>query len=442
MREILRSPNATKVAMIGGLGGFLIGYNTAVISGVLLVLKELFAINTIRQANIVSILLFGALFGAVLAGFFSDKFGRKKTLVATMIAYAVGALIMMVSHAYWLFALGRFVTGIGIGLGVFAIPLYVAEISPPKRRGMLIAINQLAVAVGIFFAYLINFIVDADMNFRIVFAFSFLFALIEMGLVMFIPESPSWLLAMTKRKEARAVIRQVRPEEDADKVIAQIEKHLMNATKDYFMKKVIVPSVIAGLVLSVMHQLVGATAAISYAPSILQQSGFFFIRTATEAAVAIGVFYVLSTIAAFYLIDRIGRKPLLMSGLAVMAFALVLLSVTHFFAVPYLSAFTLIGLILWVSAFALSLGAVVWVLIAEIFPMAVRGKVVALCVFVNFLMNYIISSAFLPLYQKASPAFCFFLFFLFTLASIYYVWKSVPETQHKSLEDIEKFWKK
>lgn len=442
MKQLLQSPNAKMVAGIGGLGGFLLGYNTAVISGVLLVLTEAFGLNTARQANLVSILLLGALLGAVAAGFVADKFGRKKTLMLTMAIYVLGSLIMMVSHAYWLFSLGRFITGIGVGLGAFSIPLYVAEISPPKIRGFLVSINQVSVAFGIFFAYLLNFIFDVNLNFRFVFAFSGLFAIAVTGLVFFLPESPSWLLAMTKRKEARVIIRQVRPDEDADKVIAQIEKHLINASKDYFMKKIIVPSVIAGLVLSFMQQITGFNAMIYFAPTILQSSGFFLIANATEAAVAIGFIYVLATIASLFFVDKVGRKPLLFYGLSGMGVALLILASANLFKVTFISAATVIGLMIFVASFAVSLGPVVWLLIAEIFPMAVRGKVMALCVFVNFLTNYIVSASFLALFQKASPAICFFVFLAFVLASLYYVWRFVPETKHKTLEDIEKFWKK
>ena len=156
MKQLLKNPNAKIAAGIGGLGGFLLGYNTAVISGVLLVLTENFALNTAKQANLVSILLFGALIGAIAAGFIADKIGRKKTLFITMGIYFVSALALTISHEYWLFAIGRFLTGIGVGLGAFSIPLYLSEIAPPKTRGALVTINQVSVAFGIFIAYLLN----------------------------------------------------------------------------------------------------------------------------------------------------------------------------------------------------------------------------------------------------------------------------------------------
>ena len=442
MKQLLKQPNAKMAAGIGGLGGFLLGYNTAVISGVLLVLTETFGLNTARQANLVSILLLGALIGAVAAGFVADKIGRKKTLLLTMGVYFIGGLILTISHAYWLFSLGRFITGVAVGLGAFIIPLYLSEIAPPKTRGALVTINQISVAVGILFAYLLNAIFDVNLNFRLVFAFACFFALIEAGLVWFLPESPSWLLAMMQRKEARAVLRQVRPSEDADKIIAQIEKHLMNASKDYFMKKIIVPSVIAGLALSFIQQMSGINSIIYYAPTILKKAGFFLISSATEATVAIGLINLVCVAVATYLVDKVGRKPLLMIGLSGMGLMLLVLSLSNFLKFAHLGAISLIGLMLYVGFFALSLGPVVWLLISEIFPLAVRGKVMALAVFVNFLTNYLVSFIFLSLFEKVSPAVCFITFSVLTFASIYYVFRFVPETKEKTLEDIEKFWKK
>lgn len=441
MKQLLKNPNAKIAAGIGGLGGFLLGYNTAVISGVLLVLTENFALNTAKQANLVSILLFGALIGAIAAGFVADKIGRKKTLFITMGIYFISALALTVSHEYWLFALGRFLSGIGVGLGAFSIPLYLSEIAPPKTRGALVTINQVSVAFGIFIAYLLNHLFDTSLNWRLVFAFASVFSLIEAGLIYFLPESPSWLLAMARRKEARAVLRQVRPNEDADKVVAQIEKHLMNAQKEYYMKKIIVPSVIAGLILSFIQQVSGINSILYYAPTILQKAGFFLISSATQATVAIGLVYLLATIGAFFAVDKVGRKPLLMIGLGGMSCMLLLLSLTNFLGLKALGAISLLSLMIYVGLFAISLGPVIWLLISEIFPLAIRGKVLALCVFVNFLTNYFVSLAFLPLFEKVSPAVCFLVFAVFCGASIYYVFRFVPETKEKTLEDIEKFWK-
>ncbi len=442
MKQLLKQPNAMMAACIGGLGGFLLGYNTAVISGVLLVLTETFGLNTARQANIVSILLLGALIGAIAAGFVSDKIGRKKTLLITMGVYFLGGCLLTFSNAYALFAFGRFITGVAVGLGAFIIPLYLSEIAPPKTRGALVTINQICVALGVLVAYLLNHIFHINLNFRLVFAFACLFAAVEAGLVFFLPESPSWLLAMMKRKEARSVLRQIRPSEDADKIVAQIEKHLMNASKDYFMKKIIVPSVITGLLLSFIQQLSGINSVIYYAPTILKKAGFFLISSATEATIGIGLINLFAVLLASYFVDKLGRKPLLLIGLSGMGLMLFILSFANFFKFTHLGAVSLIGLMLYVGFFALSLGPVVWLLISEIFPLAVRGKVMALAVFVNFLTNYIVSFIFLALFEKISPQVCFLTFAILTTASIYYVFRFVPETKEKTLEDIEKFWKK
>ncbi len=442
MKRILSQPSAKIAACIGGLGGFLLGYNTAIISGVLLVITDILGLNTAKKANVVSILILAALLGAVLAGFIADKLGRKKTLILAMGLYCLGALIQSVSYTYGVFVLGRFVTGIAAGLGAFVIPLYLSEIAPPKSRGMFVSINQLSVAFGVLFAYLMNFLFDETLNWRAVFLFSAFFALVQVGLAFFLPESPSWLLAMTKRKEARAILRQTRPDEDADKIIAQVEKHLMNASKDYYLKKIIVPSIIAGLILSFMQQISGFNAIIYYAPTILQQAGFFMIKSANEGALLLGLMLLIGTGFSLYFVDKLGRKPLLLFGLGFMSFLLLVLSVSFYFTFSMSSGLILVSLALFVGAYAVSLGPVVWLLISEIFPLAVRGKVIALCVFVNFLTNYLVSLFFLPMFQNFTPAVTFLIFALFTSLSVYYVSKFVPETSNKTLEDIEKFWKK
>jgi sugar porter (SP) family MFS transporter len=442
MKQLFKHPKTLTFSLIGGFGGFLLGYNTAIISGVLLVLKENFVLNTARQANLVSIILLGALIGAVAAGFVADKIGRKKTLLMTMGFYFLGALSLTCAHDYWLFSLGRFIAGIGAGIGAFAIPLYLSEIAPPKFRGGLVSINQLSVTLGILAAFIMNYAFDMQANWRVVFGLCLVISAAEAGLIYRLPESPSWLIAMSKRKEARAVLRLVRPNEDSDRTIAQIEKHLMNASKDYFMKKVIVPSIIAGVVLSVMQQITGINVVIYYAPTIFQKAGFSLISSATLATVGIGIVNVLATIASLFLVDRIGRKPLLIFGLGGMATTLFLLSLSNFFNIDHMNRATFVCLILYVASFAVSLGPVIWLLISEIFPLAIRGKVVALCVFCNFLMNYIVSLVFLPLFNLIGGGYVFLIFALFSCASIYYVFNFVPETKEKNLEDIEKFWKK
>ncbi|NBO23804.1 MAG: MFS transporter [Chlamydiae bacterium] len=442
MKKFLKQPSALWCAGIGGLGGFLLGYNTAIISGVLLVITEKFGLNTARQANIVSILLLGALAGAVAAGFISDKVGRKKTLLIAMAGYFLSSLLLTMTSNYGFFVFGRFLTGIACGIGTFIIPLYLSEIAPPKTRGAIVSINQFSVALGIFVAYLLNHFFDTNLNYRLVFGFSAIFSLAVGGFIYFLPESPSWLLAMMQRKEARLILRQVRPSEDADKIITQIEKHLMNASKDYYMKKIIVPSVITGLLLSIIHQICGFSSMIYYTPKILQSAGFLMVSSATKAAIAIGAMNLVCTAMAVYLVDKIGRKPLLIAGLCGMALMLLGLSIVNFFNPSYKSILTMIALLIYVGSFALSLGSIIFLMISEIFPLAVRGKVMALCIFVNFLFNYIVSLSFLPLFEKVSPQVCFLVFSILSSASIYYIYRYVPETKERALEDIEKFWKK
>ena len=442
MIRIFKQPNAPMAAYFGGIGGFLFGYNVAIISGLLLVLSDSMALNTARQANLVSILILGALIGAVAAGFIADKIGRKKTLLATMAAYFLGSLVLIIASNYWIFSLGRIITGIAAGLGAFSIPLYLAEISPNKERGRLVAINQFCVALGILFAYILNYFFDATLNWRYVFILSLIVSAVGAYFMNCLPESPSWLLAMTKRKEARVIIRQFRPHEDADKVVSQIEKHLMNASKDYFMKKIIVPSLIAGVVLAAIHQITGFYSIIYYAPTILQSSGFYLISSATEAAVCIGIVNLIGALASLFLVDKLGRKPLLLGGLIGMSVSLIALALGNFLSFGFLNIWTLIFLLTYVGSFAVGLGSIVFLMLGEIFPMAVRGKVVALCIFVNFLVNYLISLLFIVLFQKVNPSVCFSVFAITTMASIFYIWKFLPETKEKSLEDIEKFWKK
>lgn len=442
MKQLFKNPSAKMAAIIGGLGGFLLGYNTAVISGVLLVISENFALNTARQSTVVSLLLLGALIGSVVAGFVADKIGRKKSLLITMALYFAGALVLVLANNYYVFSFGRFITGLGVGAGAFIIPLYLSEIAPPKTRGALVLINQLSLASGILMAYVLNYVFDVNLNYRYVFAFSCGFAALVAALILQLPESPSWLLAMMKRKEARVILRQIRPSEDADKIITQVEKHLMNANKDYFMKKIIVPSVIAGLAISFIHQITGFSSIIYYAPKILQTSGFYLISSATEATIAIGVMNLVCTAIASFLVDKLGRKPLLFFGLAGMSLMLLILSISNFLQLALLPAISIVSLVLYVGFFALSLGSIAFLIISEIFPLAIRGKIMALCVFVNFLTNTIVSWLFLALFDGAKPQVCFLVFAILSMASIYYIWKYVPETKEKNLEDIEKFWKK
>ena len=432
---------AVVIASIGAIGGFLFGYNTAVISGALLVFNDLFHLSLAEKANVVSILILGALFGALIAGFLSDRLGRKKTVIVTAAVYVVGSFIIAATPSLgWLF-IGRFITGLGVGLGSLIVPLYIAEMSPIRYRGMLVTMFQLMVTIGIFISYILNYYFDVAGVWRWLFVISLIFAGVLFVSMFFLPESPTWLIAHRKKAKARKILRLVRSGEDIDKIVDRVSKNSTKPKTKTTWKKSLISATIVGIGLSVAQQVTGINAVFYYAPMIFSEAGFASRSSEMLATIGLGAINVIATIFAMWFIDTKGRRPLLLIGTAGMFIGLLFLAICFFIGAKSISILSILSLMFYVVMFAIGLGPITWLLISEIFPMRVRGKVMSICVFANWFTNYLISLFFLPAVKFLGGAWTFMSFAILCALALYFIWLKVPETKGKSLEEIEKSWK-
>ena len=406
--------NLLGVALIAPLGGLLFGYTTAVISSALIFLKSDFALTPLMQGFLVSIILIGALIGASSAGSLSDKIGRRPVILLSDAFFIIGGLFLLLSDELWLLFVGRLVTGVGVGIASVVIPLYIAELAPPNRRGSLVSLNQLAITVGILLAYAVGLIEANQGNWRALFGLALIPALVQFVGMFFLPETRVYV------KEAKSSKKQ--------------------AHFKLLFKKALVPALIVGLGLAILQQITGINTVIYYANQIFDLSGFKAAKGAIWASMSVGIVNVLATIVSLWLIDVVGRRPLLLVGIAGMAAGLIALALSFWFQTGFESIVAVISLMVYVASFAIGLGPVAWLIIAEIYPHQIRGRAMGLAIFANWTFNYIVSLSFLSLIDWLTSSGVFLLYAAICGFAFYFVWRRVPETKGKPLEEIEKFW--
>lgn len=441
------SPILYLVAFIVALGGLLSGFDTGVISGALLFIKDEWALNDYMQGILVSSTLVGATIGAISNGFLADLFGRKKILILTAALFFLASILCAVAPDIVTLIVSRFIIGIAIGVVTFATPLYLSEISPEKIRGMLVSLFQLAITMGILFAYLINaMFANVQYGWRLMLLFGVLPALILGIGMLFMSDTPRWLVSKGRDKEAEEVFKKIEPESNPMESIDNIKKVLRqeNADKKFEFKKWMLAPLLLGVGLMFVQQWTGINTIIYYAPTILKLAGFSTNSGAIYATVGIGVVNCLMTFIAIFLSDKIGRKPLLYAGLFGMALCLFVLGGSFYFTSalgPYLKWCSLFGALFYIAFFSFSLGPIILLLVSEIFPLKFRGFGMSISTMSNFLFNFTVTLSFLPLINKISESNTFSLYGIISILSIFYVYYMVPETRGLTLENIENNWK-
>lgn len=432
------------VSCVAAIGGILFGYNTSVISGVLLFITNDFHLSTIEQEVVVSTLLIGALIGALLGGIIADHFGRKKTLFFTLILFFIGVLTLTQAGGYDMLLVGRFISGLAIGIVSMAAPLYIAEMSPPESRGALVSLNQLCITIGILIAYIVTYAFAAKADWRDMFAFAFIPIGLQFIGLFFIPETPSWLLTRNRKEAAEEILHKIR--------VSQPHLHLVETNKDEdtpskkHWKALLAPSVrkpfLIGIGVAVFQSITGINTVIYYAPQIFQLAGYQAAQTALFATILVGAVNVLVTIISLWLIDRIGRRPLLIAGLIGMAASLAVLGISFIGHGESSGLTAVVALLIFVAFFAVSLGPVAWLIISEVYPLGIRGRAMGIATFSNWVCNYFVSLTFLTLIQVLGTTGTFWLYAIICFLGLWFVIRLVPETKGKTFEEIQAFWKK
>ncbi|MCP5505295.1 MAG: sugar porter family MFS transporter [Chlamydiales bacterium] len=434
------------ISAVAAIGGLLFGYDTGVISGAILYIKQEFAITTGQEELIISMVSLGAIFGAISGGPLCDKLGRKKIVLSSSLVFIISAIGLSFSGSVAELIGWRFLVGIAIGISSATAPLYIAELSPRHVRGALVTINQLFITIGILSSYLIGLLFVESESWRIMFAIAGIPAAIQFLVMIFFPESPRFLANMGDKEGALKVLKKFRAtEEHARLEIAHIEKMTSKDKahwKELFSKKVRA-ALLAGVGVTIIQQITGINTIIYYAPTIFKFAGFASNKAALMATLWVGVVNVLMTFVAIYFLDIVGRKPLLLFGLGGMSLSLLVLGIGFHQTVStaFVGIIALICLFFYIASFAYSLGPVGWLLNSEIYPLHIRGRAMGVATCANWVSNFIITATFLNLINLLGKAGTFWLYGLIGILGLLFIWRRVPETKGKSLEEIEEYWK-
>ena len=467
---IFRNYNSSKqsnsfiaaVCSIGSLGGLLFGFDTAVISGTFSFIEQYFSLDEIEIGWFASSALIGAIIGALVSGSLSDRFGRKPILIIAAFLFFISALGCTIPNSFIFLIVARIIGGIGVGMASVLAPLYISEFSPPKIRGKLIALYQLSIVIGILLAYLSNWLLlkfsqestslfnETDKLYKIfvseVWRGMFGFEMIPSGLfillLFLIPESPRWLIKNNNPEKGFNILTKISGKKIAEKEFIEIKNSISKFKGRIadLLRPGLRLALLVGIGLSVFGQFTGVNIIIYYGPTILENAGFK-IDGALQFQVAIGLINLIFTILALWKIDRWGRRPLLIYGMFSVFISLIIIAFQFTFDSSQ-GILIVVMLCIYMASLALSINAVIWVLIGEIFPNRIRGSAMSIVTFTNWGANFLTAFTFPWYIDKIGMGGGFFTFAGMCLLATIFFNKYVPETKGKTLEEIENFWTK
>jgi MFS transporter, SP family, galactose:H+ symporter len=432
------------LAFVAAIAGFLFGYDEGVIAVARSSLDKDFPMGPLVGGFMTAAVPLGALVAASVAGRVIDRFGRRSVLMAAAALFMLGALVAASISAVWMLIVARFVLGLAIGMAAVAAPLYIAECAPLAIRGALVSTYQLAITVGILISYLTGLMIAGDGTWRVMFGLGVVpGALFLVGLA-FLPESPRWLVLKGFPEKARAGLARLRsPGWDIDRELTEMvrtakEEAGQRAGYSALLEPSIRPALIVGVGLFFLQQLSGINAVIYYAPEIFNHAGFDSANTQMLATVGIGTVNVLTTIVAMFLIDRVGRRPLLVIGFLGTAFTMLVIAAGVVFPGAVPSWIIIAMLLLYIASFAIAVGPLPHLLMSEIFPLRVRGPGMSMASLSNWGFNFLVVFAFPLMLAGPGLAFTFTVFAVICLGGIAFTLSRVPETTGHSLEAIER----
>ena len=451
------------LSVVAALGGFLFGYDTAVISGTIAQVSQLFQLDALQQGWYVGCALIGSIVGVLFAGILSDKLGRKLTMVISAVLFSTSALGCAISADFTQLVIYRIIGGVGIGVVSIVSPLYISEVSVAQYRGRLVSLYQLAVTVGFLGAYLVNYQllgyaqsgsqlsidwlnkIFVTEVWRGMLGMEMLPAVLFFIIIFFIPESLRWLIVKGKEEKAVNILEKIyNSVSEATSQLNETKSVLTSETKSEWallMKPGIFKAVIIGVCIAILGQFMGVNAVLYYGPSIFENAGLSG-GDSLFYQVLVGLVNTLTTVLALVIIDKVGRKKLVYYGVSGMVFSLLLIGAYFLFgeSLGVSSLFLLVFFLFYVFCCAVSICAVVFVLLSEMYPTKVRGLAMSIAGFALWIGTYLIGQLTPWMLQNLTPAGTFFLFAVMCVPYMLIVWKLVPETTGKSLEEIERYW--
>ncbi len=452
------------LAFVAAIGGFLFGYDTAVISGTITQVSSQFSLSPLQEGWYVGCALVGSIMGVSVAGILSDFLGRKRTMVVAAVLFTITGIGCALSNGINGLVFYRLIGGIGIGVASIVSPIYISEISIAKHRGRLVSFYQLAITIGFLGAYLVNFQllkiaengewVNPVLNkifvrevWRAMLGMETIPAILFLIMIFFIPESPRWLVLKQKPQIASTVLKRIyNSDYEVEEQISQI-RQVIRKEKESEWKVLLEPgilkAVLIGVAIAMLGQFMGVNAVLYYGPSIFTDSGLSS-GDSLFYQVLVGLVNMLTTIIALMIIDKVGRKQLVYWGVSGMIISLVCISLYFSFGkeLALTPVVLLVFFLFYIFACAISICAVIFVLLSEMYPMRVRGLAMSVAGFSLWVGTYLIGQLTPWLLENLKPAGTFMLFALMCLPYMWIIWKKVPETTGVSLEEIEKMWTK
>jgi len=432
------------VTVIAAIGGLLFGFDTAIVAGATRYLKDQFALNSLQEGWAVSVVLIGCMFGAGLSGTISDRVGRKRFMLVSAVLFFISALGCAFPQNIFQFVIFRFVGGLGIGSASILAPLYIAEVSPARIRGALVSVNQMAIVTGILLAYFVNwaFAGVGPSNWRWMYGMGALPSVVFFLLLLLVPESPRWLVKEDREEEALGVLTRVNDAATAAAEVRSIKETLLleKGSLAELFRPGFRRALLIAVVLAILQQITGINAILYYAPRIFERAGFERISAIGQSTI-VGFVNMLFTIVAILLVDKVGRKPLLLIAAAGMGVSQLLLGAA--FRVENLSGSAILFLILlYIAFFAMAMGPIVWVVLSEIFPTRMRGSAMAIATVALWIADFAVTLTFPVIADRLSETTAFWIYAVMCAIDFFFMLFLLPETKGKTLEEIERRWLK
>jgi len=454
-----------RVALIVALGGFLMGFDASVISGVVGFIGPEFELNNIQLGWAVASLTLTSTLAMMVAGPISDRFGRRPVLKVAAVLFTVSAIASAIAPDYLTLVIARMLGGFGVGAALIIAPMYIAEIAPAGLRGRMVSFNQLNIVIGISVAYFSNFLILSlgqsdlawaqtlrlgDWTWRWMLGIEALPAIIYFFALFSVPESPRWLAMHSRAADALKILTRVTGKEKAEADLKAVqesldaEAHLEKGS----LKELFVPAMrlvlTIGIVVAILQQITGINSVFFYAPMIFEQSGIG-TDAAFMQAVLVGIVNLVATVVAILLIDKLGRRPLLITGLVIIASSMLLLAYSFSSAtytpggelIDMNATLVLIGILSFVAGFGISLGPVMWVLFSELFPNRIRGIAISFCGLINSSVSFMVQLVFPWELANLGPATTFLIYGSFAIIGLLFVMRVLPETKGRSLEELQ-----
>jgi sugar porter (SP) family MFS transporter len=431
-----------KVSLIAGLGGILYGFDMGIIAAALIFVRSTFSLSTRMEEVVVSVVLIGSMVGAATGGPLADRSGRRRILFWGGVLFILGSVLAPLSPNVATLIVARALLGLAIGFTSVTAPVYVSELAPPESRGTLIGLYQFALTLGIALADLVGYWLATDHAWRTMFAVGAIPAFFFLLLVLTLPESPRWLLGHGRAEEAKTVLRSYADEAGAAMLLAEIRARLL-VTAEKSWSALWTPTVRKALLVAVgftvLQQVTGINTIVYYGPRIFVLAGISSDKSAIFATLLVAVVNVLATIIALVLVDRVGRKPLLYWGVGGMTLSLFVLAYSFHNQASLGSQMGILAtacLMLYITCFAFSMGPIAWIIVAEVFPLRLRGRGVAAATLGSGGANFLVSITFLSLINAAGNAATFCIYGAFCIVTLFFVRFVMPETRGCELESI------